>query len=322
MKTLLKYSLFCLISLYTISMQAQGLSAFADVLDWHASEESASIWANVVTLSSNHTDFAPNNVDFNGNLGFRGGFLYEPQSSFWDTKLYWTHYSTESKSHRLPNGELIFPEFFSGFLSGSCLGNPNILGNCFFGANSDWHLKFNTVDLEASHEFNIIKTLKIRPSIGIKAAEIDQTIDTNWDALLFTSTEKVKNDFRGIGPSFGLNGEWNFYKSFSLAANFSTALMWGNWDVKDVYKAPSALFGLIPATTITSKMQDGKLGTAMFDYFLGLQWAYQGRSKMTLRLGYEMQYWKDQLRLLTFQQLPLHGDLTLQGATCGIYLEL
>lgn len=41
----------------------------------------------------------------------------------------------------------------------------------------------------------------------------------------------------------------------------------------------------------------------------------QGRYHFSTQLGYEGQIWFNQLRIATFQQLRLHGDLTLQGGT-------
>ena len=98
--------------------------------------------------------------------------------------------------------------------------------------------------------------------------------------------------------------------------------MWGNWKVSDMYNRPGALLGIITPTTITTDLNDAKLGTLMFNYFLGLEWFYRGRSDLSLQLGYEMQFWPNQVRLTMFQQLPTHGDLTLQGATCRIHINL
>lgn len=315
MKKLFIYILFLLMSIYSLNAGAQGLSIFADLLVWHASEETASSWSSVITTpKSNVTIFSPKNIDFNWGRGFRGGFLYESEC-FWDTKLYWTYLPSKKSVNLSPADQIITPEFFSGFLS----------GNFFFGANIDWQLVMNTIDLEASHKFNISKSVSIRPSIGIKGGTINQNINAQWNALIYTARENLENNFFGVGPSFGINAKWNVYKTFNLVGDFSTALMWGNWKVNDTYKRPSISLGPIPIitpTTITTNMNDSKLGTIMFDYFIGLEWTHQGRSRVTLQLGYEMQYWANQLRLPTFQQLPLHGDLTLQGGTCGIYIDL
>lgn len=312
MKKFLRYSLTLWIGIQSLGAYAAGVSAFGDLLVWHASEETTSIWSSVITTSPpNTTDFDAKNINFNWDPGFRVGIAYEPVNPFWDTKLSWTHFTTQSRINSPPANQLIIPEFFSGFLS----------ENVFFGSNIDWKLAMNMIDLEASHQFNVTPSFILRPAIGIKGGTIDQTVDTLWNAVLYTSTEKVRNNFSGIGPSFGIDANWNFYHELNLVGRFSTAFMWGNWNVRDTYARPSALFGFITPTTITTKMNHSELGTLMFNYFLGLEWIHQGKSTVTLKLGYEAQSWANQLRLLTFQQLPLHGDLTLQGATCGISID-
>ncbi|MDR3492155.1 MAG: Lpg1974 family pore-forming outer membrane protein [Gammaproteobacteria bacterium] len=302
----------------TSSTGAKGLSAFGELLYWNASEQTDSVWANDIGFpSTNHVTYSTPNVRFNWSRGFRGGVAYEVPH-FWNLKLSWTHLPTrKSINYVAGDNHIITPEFFSGFLS----------GDSFSSASLDWQIAMNTIDFGISHNFNAANSLVISPSIGVKEATINQAINLGLNATLFTvpifsSTEVVKNNFAGIGPTFGIDGKWNFYKDFSVVGNFSTALMWGHWNVNDTYSRPSALAGLVKAATINTKMTNAKLGTPMFQYFLGFQWAYESTYQVKFLLGYEMQYWANQLRAPTFQLLPLHGDLTLQGGTCGISISL
>ena len=84
-------------------------------------------------------------------------------------------------------------------------------------------------------------------------------------------TFNVTNNFTGVGPSFGLNAKWNAFKNFNLIGDVSTALMYGRWNESDIYNRPAAVFGVIPAATIFTSMNQSKLGTLMMDYYLGLQ---------------------------------------------------
>jgi hypothetical protein len=312
MKKLLN-CILAIISLQPLTVGAQGLSTFADLLIWSASEETASPWATVITeptdLSIVYT--APN-IYFNTKPGFRGGFIYDGEPVSWDTKLYWTYFATNAKSE-FPTSltQLITPGSFSGFLS----------KDFFFGASSKWQLFLNMIDAEIGHQFNVGDTFSVRPSIGIKGGWINQTIHSKYDAYIYTSTDKIRNNFSGLGPSFGLETEWNIINNLDLIANFQTAFLWGSWDVEDIYSRPEAFFGLVTPTTIKTTLNNS-LGTIMFDYFLGLEWAHKGKSQVTIRLGYEMQYWENQLRLTDFEQLPAHGDLILQGGTCRILIDL
>jgi hypothetical protein len=65
-------------------------------------------------------------------------------------------------------------------------------------------------------------------------------------------------------------------------------------------------------------MKDSSLGVPVLRYFLGLEWVHKGNVTLNARVGYELQWWANQQRMLAFQQLPMHGDLTIEGLTCGV----
>lgn len=299
--------------MHPLNADAEGVSVFGDLLVWHVSQQTASTWANIVSKpSSNAVDFDATNIDFNWDLGFRGGFSYEPTRNTKELGFYWTYFPAKSTCNFHVGEQIVIPEFFSGFVS----------GNLFFGANLEWQIIMNMFDFELGKKLNLGQGLSVYPTVGIKAGTINQKINCEWDAVIYTATEKLKNNFFGIGPSFGVGSKWNLYKNLNLIGDFATAFMWGNWKISDTYARPESLVGVVTPTTITTSMNKMSLGTMMFDYFMGLEWTYQARYKFILQLGYEMQLWSNQLRIPTFQQLPVHGDLTLQGGTCHIRIDL
>lgn len=311
MKKLAKHIVFLIMFIMPLYARATGSAVFADLLVWHASQETSSSWASIISDSGRELDFDATNVNFHWNSGFRGGFQKELGCDFWDTKFYWTYFpSKTSKNFSIAN-QIVFPEFFSGFLS----------NNFFFGGNINWRLTLNTIDFELGRKLNLGESITIRPAIGIKGGSIHQKINCNWDAAIYTATETLKNNFSGLGPSFGVDCTWNICNNFNIFGDFATAFMWGNWKVNDKYSRPAALSGLITPTTITTSLNNSKFGTLMFKYRTGLEWIYEGKYRFTFQLAYEMQFWPNQLRLPTFQQLPVHGDLTLQGGTCQILID-
>lgn len=313
MKNSLKSILFLLCSLPSFAAFSAQFKPNVDLLYWHASQETTSFWASVITVpNANEMVYTPPNNQFDWDTGVRVGIEYQPDNPFWDTSLVWTHFSTAKNNDLRLAAQIIAPEFFSGFLS----------RDLFFGADVNWQLSLHTLDLIASHAIPLGQTFILTPSIGIKAASIHQDIHATWDALVYTSQENLKHHYHGIGPSFGLASQWNLSSHFSLVGDFAAAFMWGKWQIQDTYSRPSALFGIVTPTTITTTMNEPKLGTLMFEYFLGLAWQFQTPLKTTIQLGFETQFWANQLRLTTFQILPLHGDLTLQGATCRFQIEL
>lgn len=313
MKKLYKIILFLTINLYSAMAIAHGLTLFADVLNWRASESTSSSWSSDITFGPQppgSVRFTPENINFNWNRGFRTGIGYESECPFWNSTVYWTHYSAKTTNSASRDFQILVPEFFSGFLGNSI----------FISGSVNWQIAMDTIDIEGSHPIKLSESFVLRPTIGIKAARINQTINAIYDAVIYTSTERVKNDFTGVGPTFGLQAVWNLYDSLNLVASFSTAYMWGNWNTNDTYVRPSAFF--VTPTTINTNMNHAELGTMMFDYLVGLECVHPKKSRYTIKIGYEMQSWSNQLRISTFQQLPEHGDLTFQGAVCRLSIDL
>ncbi len=89
------------------------------------------------------------------------------------------------------------------------------------------------------------------------------------------------------------------------------ATLWGNWTCADVYKST------VPQT-YSIKTKNSALGALMFRGFVGIGWDADLRSHKShfaAKLGFETQFWLNQLRISTLQIQRLHGDLTLQGLT-------
>ena len=305
------YPLLLLISMQSLVATAGTVHPFIDVLAWRASE-SSSAWAETISpvlTTSNNINHSY--LNFNTRPGFKAGFIYVPEDNNLDATFYWTSFSSGS-SKNIPVGDHVIASLFFS-------GSPFLSKDVFVGAYANWQLAMNMVDLEISHHFNPSPSLTLTPKLGMKGGTINQSMNVDWNALLFTATEKVTNNYTGIGPSFGLNAKWNIVKDFNLVGDVSTAFMYGRWNDNDTFNRPAGLF---PALTNFTSMNQSKLGSLMMDYYFGLQWVHQRQSRVSLNIGYEMQYWADQLRWLAVQQFPTLGALTIQGATCGITIDL
>jgi hypothetical protein len=304
MTRLTTYILTLILCLAASYASAGGISPFAEVLAWQPSEATSTSWASVVSTSPSLqlASFAPPGVEFDWSPGMRAGFAFQADDSPWNAKLYWT-YLPSTSSASVPAGlHVIAPEFFSGFLS----------GEIFNSASIDWNLYFNTFDFEFGYDVPLTESVTLRPWTGLKAAIIQQSIHVDYADLLVLATEDVDHDYWGIGLAFGVDGRWDLPTDHpcSLVGSFSGAFMSGEWNIRDTFESLS--------TTIETGVNDSSLGTLMLRYFLGIEWAHPGKTTATLRLGYEWQWWANQNRAPTFQILPLHGDLTLQGGSCVI----
>ncbi len=288
---------------------AQGVTPFCDVLYWHASEETSAVWSNVTTLSS----FSAETMRFDWNPGLRAGFGYQADEGSWDTKLYWTHFRT-SEGATVGGLSTVFYEYFSGFL----IGDPYPLNI----ASIDWRLTYNTIDVEAGRKFAIGESAWIRPSLGIKTAIIQQKIRLDTTAFLIgtSAEEDITHDFWGMGPSFGISGAWRLPNcaNLSLTGSFSADFLFGQWNVNDACARTDDQTSQGTCGAFVTSMKDSCLGVPVLRYFLGLEWVRQGNVTVTAQAGYDLQWWANQQRLLAFQQLPMHGDLTIEGLTCGL----
>jgi hypothetical protein len=293
-------------------------SVFEDLLWWKASQQTTSIWAYQFMFKGLSGDqgtyFTEPNTYFGSNAGLRLGARFKNNSNP-DVSFYWTHFSTKAnEAVNAPQGKLLLPEFFNGFTA----------QNIATSAQLNWRLEMNILDAKLGQDYHPTQGLTLHPSVGLKGGMVNQSIQSAWqmnlfDLLLYNASEDLKNNFSGIGPSLSVDGVWTLYKGLSIQSTLETALLWGHWTVQDVFDRPNNL--ILGKKFIQSTTNDS-LATFMTRYFLGLQWQAPVKTLTKLRAGYEMQFWSNQLRLPMFQALPIHGDLTLQGGTCGIYINL
>ncbi len=295
---------------------ADGVTPFCDVLYWHASAEASSVWSNAGVAGS----FSAENVPFDWSPGFRVGFEHKLDEQSWDVKLYWTYFRTsEDAQASIGSGQAggVVPEFFSGFIGGMVDDIP-----LFSQGSLDWNLNYNTIDLELGRSFAVGESAWIRPSLGVKTAVIQQNVHLNFarPSLGLSAEEDIAHDFWGVGPSFAVSGGWSLpnRKNLSLVGSFAADLLVGQWNVNDAFARTDANYQYGNYRAFSTSMTDSYLGTPVLRYFLGLEWVHQGNITLTARVGYEMQWWANQQRMLAFQQLPMHGDLTLEGLTCGV----
>lgn len=292
-------------------LPAFAFDIFADFLIWKASEETSSIWATSTSIDPDGVEvFEAHNLNFDWDLGFRVGVGNLFTCDCWDVRLYWTWFQSHA-SETIPTGEIILTQFFGGFLNDDVSESAKIRLD----------LKYNMFDGQLGREFCICGCFFLRPYMGIRGGWIDQCIRSEWQNFTvdpvtqFSSTENLTNNFWGIGPLAGIGSQWELGCYFFLFGDFETALLWGTWSNKDVYKNSNSI-------TINTNMKDSHLGSLTMHAFAGLGWErnFGCWSHFTARLGYEWQIWFSQFRISTFQQLRVHGDLTLQGGTLNLSL--
>jgi len=307
---------------------SSGWVVSADFLGWYASQEVASIYADVVThFGVIPASWGAPSFNFNWDYGFRIGAGYDLEYDQWDTSLSWSWFRTDAK-HTIPMNPnaSIGPEFFAALLSFSLEGDTVL--DVAQSMSARWSLLFNMFDWELGRSFWVSKGLSLRPFLGLKGGWIHQSIDAKYYNLAIDNistpnlgSEHLKNNFWGVGPLGGVNTKWRARDFgshfFDLFGDFSVAEMWGSWSCSDVYKST------IPSTSSVNT-KNSSLGALTLRGFMGIGWDVdfrENKSHFAAKLGYEMQIWFDQLRIATFQLQRLHNDLTLQGVTFNCRLD-
>lgn len=305
----------------------RGFDVFADLIVWTAKEAGADCWAEVITSDGLATSNDLRQVHFGWDPGFRVGFGYGMKHDQWDTQAYYTWFRTRGTDHVSSDPGAVHSSFLGNFYVDNADG-AGLSGPSYQRASIDWTIRFNIFDWELGRNFWVSKSLALRPFLGIKGGWIHQSIHSKWrNPELFgaeffdVGTENLKNNFWGIGPAAGLNTKWNLYAgqkhSLNLFGDFSGALMWGHWSFSDTFKND------IPQR-VSIRLQNLNGGAAMLRTFMGFGWDVnfsQNQYRFSTKLGYEMQFWLDQLQFYSFTGGRLVNELTLQGGTLELCFD-
>lgn len=291
---------------------------FANVFYWCAQESGADIIATkqltggVPALTpappNGEKTFQFYEPSFNWDFGFRAGLGYQMEHDQWDVQLYYTWFRTEAKGHLgTSEGESLLSSFFGSFFAVTALFP-------YTSTDFKWNLLLNMFDWELGRNCVFSQALLLRPFLGLKGGWIHQNVYTQWQALSFSATENLKNHFYGIGPSAGVDSQWKFLNlknhCLSLLGDFSLALMWGYWSFNDVYTKSAS------PQNFTVGLQNDDGAAPFFQTFMGIGWDSKLKNDhlhFAIRLGYEMEFWVDQLQFVSYDMGRLNGILTLQG---------
>ncbi len=299
---------------------------FSDVLYWKVTEGSAENWAQEITPQGLGTTLGTASLvdaPFEWHAGFRIGAEFQPRESDFGVSVYYTHFATQATNQA--TGEV-----YSAFLGNFYVGNPDgtSFGPKYSNGSIDWDFQFDTLDLEVGRKFVVSDSLALRPFIGLKAAKIDQSMNSQWDypidtssqTYLFTSaTEDLKQEFWGIGPSLGVNAVIPIVTrpdySLHIFGSPSAALMYGNWKFKDQYRNNGPTSTDYPTPSVVDINSDPISGAAtMARGVLGIEWVqYFSRMTTSVRIGYEAQIWLNQMQFYSYNMGRLNNLTSLYG---------
>lgn len=184
-------------------------------------------------------------------------------------------------------------------------------------ARSKWHFEFDSLDFQIGKTCYFYNCLRTRPYLGVKGARIKQSQQINYLGFSLNDTivnieNNKRNDFKGIGPSFGIDLGWEFYPQVQLTAGLSGALLVGKFDVS---QHPSV--SLTPhSIEVTFKNSKKNRIRPMVDARIGLEWTpcLFNSFNCVIGVAYEIQYWWNQWQTSPSVESGLiTGGATAQG---------
>lgn len=291
-----------------------GLFFKVDALCWHVYEGQSDYVIKSKNASDQPIDGKSCQAHFDWDFGFRVGAGYLFEHDGWDSALTFTWFQTDAhdKVRASTNGSL-FPE----------MGLP---GEFAQTAKVRWEIDYFVIDGELARSFFVSKFLSLRPLFGFETAWIEQ--NRRFQELVVA---KSRNDFWGIGPRLGVDTTWFFNSHFSMFANISGALLWGNFDVKDKQKLPGSA-----NPKYTRSNGDFHAIVPNLKTLVGVQWETNfndDANHLGIQLGYEFQYWWRQNQILDISstyalllpEVPKYerqsGDLSINGVTIEFRLD-
>jgi len=252
-----------------------------------------------------------------------------------DILLAWTyHYSKATDSTGNPNvpAYLIMTRLqtFNG-------GNYKIL----IGATgrSSWRVHLNIADLEMGYDHFYSKRYSLRTHFGLRAAWINMEYNASYKDFLDTGDNvnpgltnylqgylRSKSDFWAVGPRMGFDSYLHIGWGFSLCGKLAAALLYGEYDSKSRFfvERESVPFPFTETVTnVPFKHNSFSRLRAEVEMAIGLEWAYcfSGDYLLSFHIGWENQYWWNQLEARLLTDYQPNGDLTYSGLDVGVRFD-
>ena len=300
--------------------------AFAELLVWQTAVVSDDNWGQLLGPTGTYQQNQFLNIPFGWSPGIRVGLGYQKHESFWDILFYYTGYQTKASRYVSTSDGEIHSAFLGNFFAQNLNGN-GLSGPYYKKAGAELDVLFHSLDLELGRSIVIDKLVNLRPFIGLRAGAIKQSIKTHWQQpfndnnktpinTFSSAQENINNDFKGIGPSLGLNSIWYLHhrpsQSLNLMANVSGAFLWGRWVITDVYRNN---------TPVSITIQNDKMTNmaSTIKGYLGIEWARTvHQANVAIRIGYEGQVWFNQLKYYSFDMGRTSDALFFHGGVLGV----
>ena len=294
----------------------------ASALYWQPQEEGLDYVIKNIGSTQVNDEGSVERVSFDWNWGARVDLGYQVPNQKMVLDLCWTFYETEGHS----NKSAVYPETL--FSVWSVPNSSNHLANEKQAkAHSSLHL--NTIDFGMKATFSPLRFLEITPCIDLSTVWIFQKFQFDLSGgsglnlgVVLDDQIRMKNNYWGIGPKFGLDTLWDLGCGFGICGNFNMSLLYGFFHVTQDETVTWSLFNT-PSTYLDIDHNRFYVSRLNFDLFLGVRWdkmLSNDRYHLLLEAGWENLIFLGQNQLMRFPtvsyygiNIPSQGDLSVQG---------
>lgn len=311
----------------------------ADFIYWQARSDGIAYGVAVEETTTNNATTAQNrvlNADFGWHPGVKVGLGYNSTHDDWELYAQWTHIvSSSNDTFTVEDNQVILPTLIFPFID-TLLGVPDIVAS---DAATSWKCVYNTIDLELARPYYLGKYITLRPHMGLRGYWIHQRDNNQYDGVRDAvnaaefGTIRVNSKYNtwGIGPRFGMNGNWLLGSGFRLFGDVAGTIAWNsvnsrkNQDAPDLINAGTPNFVRAKDKKDNANLRpncDAELGIGWGNYFSDQTWHFD------LSLAYEFHYWADHnFDLYSVNDVyeglndSIRGNLALHGGTLRMRLD-
>lgn len=272
-------------------MNCGGFYLSADFLYWR-SENHGFSYAYQPTDSLNARIGKVVRVQPDWDPGFRVGAGWNTTYDFWDVFLNYTWYRNNAKETRTNLLGFIPLWPVAGDQSG-------VFGTV--SANSRFML--NMGDLEVGRMVYLTKSVALRPHWGVRGGTLHQKFNNTFTEPLVggfdtDQTFKGRNNYWGVGPRTGVNGEWHLNQGFSILGKLAGALLYGKDKASSLTETLTT--GFTEFTVERQYTDDFYQLVPNLQLSLGFQWQtcfWCEKMLFKMSAAWEANYWWDQFNL-------------------------
>jgi len=284
-----------------------GFIVAAEALYWDASRDGLDYAMTDANGGSDPLKGDVKRLDPDWNAGFRGELGYRAGNGL-DILVRGMFFDTDADDSETD---------IDGYLTGTRIYLPDSVVEALDAefASAEYDIDLWMIDLESGYWFQTLENLRLRPFAAFRYASIEQDMSSMYcggRTCEFGADEidvvDQDVDWWGAGLMLGLDGDWNFWRGFSLFGRGAVGVLGGKYESNFSYYDGLAEEGQIDAD------DNDSLFTPVFEAKGGVGYRILDRDRFALEFqtGYEFMSFLNSPDFLTFD-----GDDEFIGVESG-----